>query len=117
MGYIGYAVLFTIILCLLMIVLAKVNFGISKNKDLNLRITIPENMNYEETFDDLLNKYTSSWELARVKTKEFGALFELSYRIKMDGASQKEFLDEIRTRNGNLTISLTMADYSDKAYV
>lgn len=117
MGYIGYGILFTAILCVLMIVLEKINFGNTKNKKLNLKITIPENMNYEDAFIDILDKYVTSWDLVRVKTKEFGALYELSYAITMNPGTQKQFMDEIRTRNGNLTVSLTMAEYSDKSYV
>ena len=117
MGYIGYGILFTAILCVLMIVLEKINFGSTKNKKLNLKITIPENMNYEDAFIDILDKYVTSWDLVRVKTKEFGALYELSYAITMNPGTQKQFMDEIRTRNGNLTVSLTMAEYSDKSYV
>ena len=79
--------------------------------------TIAENMNYEGVFDDILNNFTTSWDLIRIKTKEFGALYELSYVITMNPGNQKQFMDEIRTRNGNLTVSLTMAEYSDKSYV
>ena len=117
MGYIGYGVLFTAILCVLMIVLEKINIGNAKSKKLSLKITIAEIMNYEGVFDDILNNFTTSWDLIRIKTKEFGALYELSYVITMNPGNQKQFMDEIRTRNGNLTVSLTMAEYSDKSYV
>ena len=117
MGYIGYGVLFTIILCLVMIILAEINFGDTKGNKLKLKITIPENMNYEDAFNDILDRFTTSWKLVRVKTKEFGALYELSYEVVMNPGTQKQFMDEVRTRNGNLTVSLTMAEYSDKSYV
>lgn len=117
MGYIGYGVLFTIILCVVMIILAKINFGDTKGNKLKLKITIPENMNYEDSFNDILDRFTTSWKLVRVKTKEFGALYELSYEVVMNPGTQKQFMDEVRTRNGNLTVSLTMAEYSDKSYV
>lgn len=117
MGYIGYGVLFTIILCVVMIILAKINFGDTKGNKLKLKITIPENMNYEDAFNDILDRFTTSWKLVRVKTKEFGALYELSYEVVMNPGTQKQFMDEVRTRNGNLTVSLTMAEYSDKSYV
>lgn len=117
MGYVGYGVLFTIILCILMIALEKFNFGNGNSKKLILKISVPENMNYQDAFDDILRRYTKSYDLARVKTKEFGALFELTYKLEVDMFNQKEFMDELRTRNGNLTISLTMADYLDNAYV
>lgn len=117
MGYIGYGVLFTIILCVVMIILAKINFGDTKGNKLKLKITIPENMNYEDAFNDILDRFTTSWKLVRVKTKEFGALYELSYEVVMNPGTQKQFMDEVRTRNGNLTVSLTMEEYSDKSYV
>lgn len=117
MGYIGYGVLFTIILCVVMIILAEINFGDTKGNKLKLKITIPENMNYEDAFNDILDRFTTSWKLVRVKTKEFGALYELSYEVVMNPGTQKQFMDEVRTRNGNLTVSLTMAEYSDKSYV
>lgn len=117
MGYIGYGVLFTIILCVVMIILAKINFGDTKGNKLKLKITIPENMNYEDAFNDILDRFTTSWKLVGVKTKEFGALYELSYEVVMNPGTQKQFMDEVRTRNGNLTVSLTMAEYSDKSYV
>lgn len=117
MGYIGYGVLFTIILCAVMIILAEINFGDTKGNKLKLKITIPENMNYEDAFNDILDRFTTSWKLVRVKTKEFGVLYELSYELVMNPGNQKQFMDEVRTRNGNLTVSLTMAEYSDKSYV
>ena len=117
MGYIGYAFLFTIILCAVMLVLDKIDYGKLKTNSLDLKITVPENLNYEETFDDVLSKHTTSWQLVKVKTKEFGALFELNYKIAMNDGNQKEFIDELRARNGNLSISLTSSAIMDKSYV
>lgn len=117
MGYIGYAFLFTIILCVVMLVLDKIDYGKLKTNSLDLKITVPENLNYEETFDDVLRKHTTFWQLVKVKTKEFGALFELNYKIAMNDGNQKEFIDELRARNGNLSISLTSSAIMDKSYV
>ena len=117
MGYVGYAILFTIILSVVMLVLEKVNYAKPKDKCLELRITVPENLNYEEVFDETLKKYTTSYNLLRVKTKEFGAVFELSYKISMSDGSQKKFLDELRCKNGNLSISLTSMQNMIKEYV
>ena len=78
---------------------------------------MPENLNYEELFDDILKKYTSSWKLAKVKTKEFGALFELSYNVVLlNDISQKKFIDELRVRNGNLAIHLITIQEEDKSW-
>ena len=114
MGFIGYAVIFTIILCLLMIIIEVTKFAVPKSKALELKITVPENLNYEGIFDEILNKYTISWNLSRVRTRDFGALFELSYKINVQPeCDTKKFIDELRCRNGNLNISLT-SDFADE---
>lgn len=110
MGYVGYAVIFTIILCAVMVILDLLRFAKDGNKTMQLNITVPENLNFQELFDDILNEYTSSWKVRRIRTRDFGALFELSYTIVIkDKTNQKKFLDELRCRNGNLNISLTCA--------
>ena len=116
MGYIGYAVLFTIILCVLMIGLDMTKFATPKNRPMQLRITIPENLNYEDAFDEILDEYTDSWTLNKIKTRDFGALFELDYSINMKNyINQKKFIDDLRCRNGNLNISLTL-NIEEKVY-
>ena len=108
MGYILYAILFTIILCLIMFVLKFINYAEPDKSCLELRITIPENLNYENVFDDVLKKYTSSWKFKKIKTKEFGSLFEITYSVVMNNGNQKKFIDEIRCRNGNLGVILSV---------
>ena len=108
MGYILYAILFTIILCLIMFVLKFINYAESDKSCLELRITIPENLNYENVFDDILKKYTSSWKFKKIKTKEFGSLFEITYSVVMNTGNQKKFIDEVRCRNGNLGVILSV---------
>jgi len=109
-GFFGYAILFTVTLCLLMIFLNLINFGASKNSKKLLKITIPENLDYEGAFDEVLNKYTTSSDLKKVKTTDLGSLYELVYTVTMDNStSQKEFLDSLRCRNGNLNITLSMS--------
>ena len=108
MGYVGYAVLFTIILCLIMFILKFINYGEADKSFFELRITIPENLNYENVFDDVLKKYTSSWKFKKVKTKEFGSLFEITYTVVMKNENQKKFIDELRCRNGNLVVVLSV---------
>ena len=117
MGYVGYAVLFTIILCLIMFILKFINYGEADKSFFELRITIPENLNYENVFDDVLKKYTSSWMFKKVKTKEFGSLFEITYTVVMKNENQKKFIDELRCRNGNLNITLTLNAQNEKVYV
>ncbi|MBO9605228.1 MAG: DUF4956 domain-containing protein [Paenibacillaceae bacterium] len=116
-GSYGYAVLFTAVLCVLMFVLKATNFGAKKSAQKLLKVTIPENLGYEEAFDEIFRKFNVGYELRKVKTTELGSLYELVYAVQIDHlANQKEFLDAIRCRNGNLDITLTMnppaaADY------
>lgn len=105
MGYVGLAALFFLIMGATVLLLGAVRFGEGSPACRQLKITIPENLDYEGLFDDLFEKYTISHELVRVKTTNMGTLYELSYdiRLKNPGIS-KAFLDDIRCRNGNLTV-------------
>ena len=108
-GLFGYGILFTGCLCLLMFVLKSVNFGRNKIAENLIKITIPEDLDYEGVFDDLFLEYTKSHELIKVKTTDLGSLFQLVYTVVLDNKiSQKEFIDELRCRNGNLNITLSM---------
>lgn len=105
MGYIGLAVLFFVIVAAVMLLLTRFNFGGSKRSERILRITIPENLDYEGLFDDLFQKYAESCSLEKVKTSNMGTMYELQYRIVLkDAKIPKAFFDEIRCRNGNLNI-------------
>lgn len=109
-GAFGYAVLFTLILCILMFVLSKFNFGARKTLQRTLKITIPETLSYDDAFDEVFQKYNVQYELKKIRTTELGSLYELVYGVTMNQlTNQKEFLDEIRCRNGNLDLSLTMS--------
>jgi hypothetical protein len=117
MGYIGYAFIFTIILCSFVMLLNKLNFAMPKNKTSKLKITIPEDLNYDGIFDDILNKYTDSWNIETIKTRDFGALYEIHYIIHMKlDTNQKKFIDELRCRNGNLNITLNFAGFEEKVF-
>lgn len=105
MGYIGLAVLFFVIVAAVMLLLTRFNFGGSKRSERILRITIPENLDYEGLFDDLFQKYAENCSLEKVKTSNMGTMYELQYRIALkDAKIPKAFFDEIRCRNGNLNI-------------
>lgn len=107
MGYLVYAVAVAVLLCAAMAVLELLGFGRPSGTDKLLKITVPENLDYEGAFDSVLIKYASRWTLMRVRTADLGSLYELSYRLAMkDGASDKAFIDELRCRNGNLNITL-----------
>jgi hypothetical protein len=114
-GFFGYAVLFTMFLCLLMFMLSLFNFGAKKAAQKLLKITIPEDLEYEGAFDEVFAQYTTSHELIKVKTTDLGSLFQLSYTVTMDNkTSQKEFLDALRCRNGNLNITLSLSPDSSQ---
>ncbi|WP_458124576.1 DUF4956 domain-containing protein [Paenibacillus sp. Z3-2] len=109
-GAFGYAVLFTIILCVLMFVLSRFNFGGKKSQLKTLKVTIPENLSYEEALNEVFHTFNVPFDLKKIRTTELGSLYELVYSVTIhESVSQKEFLDAIRTRNGNLDISLTMS--------
>lgn len=109
MGYALYAVLFTAVVGGMYFLLSTVGYG-EKAEVKSLRITIPEDLEYEGIFDDLFRTYTRKADLHTVKTTNLGSLFELSYRIVMrDAAQQKALIDEIRCRNGNLGVAIGKA--------
>ena len=116
-GYIGIAIAFFVVMAIVLYVLNMLNYAAPKTSDMTLKISVPENLNYENLFDAVLNKYTSSWRLRRVKTTNFGAMFDCIYSIQLpNNVEQKKFLDELRTLNGNMTITLTLFRYEDRLY-
>lgn len=107
MGYVGIAVIFFLFSSALTILLTIVNFGNPSRVEKQLKITIPENFDYNGLFDEVLEKYTVRAEMEQVRTTNMGTLFELTYRIVLpDRQIPKEFLDELRARNGNLNIAV-----------
>jgi len=111
MGYVFYAVMLTGIVGILFIVLKRLHFGVIQDKSCIVCITVPENLDYETVFTDLLEKYCEQYELEKTKTTNLGSMFELSYRvIRKNEYSQKAFIDELRCRNGNLRISMGRMD-------
>ncbi len=109
MGYIGYAFLIALVLGAVSAVYNQLDFGSSKRAalDKTLHITIPEDLDYTGVFDDLLREYAARWELTQVKTTNMGSMFRLTYNITPSAPGrEKEFIDKLRCRNGNLEISL-----------
>ncbi len=105
MGYVALAVLFFCIMAAFSLILSAVRFGGGNANERDLKITIPESLDYDGLFNDLFQKYTASAELERVKTSNMGTMYELDYKIVLKGSSvPKEFLDALRCRNGNLNI-------------
>ena len=109
-GLYAYGALFIIILCAALFVVKKGNLFKTKNVQKTLKITIPEDLNYQGVFDDILDKYTKKHTLTKIKTTDLGSLFELCYSVSMDqNQNEQEFLNELRCRNGNLNIILAVA--------
>ena len=110
MGYLGFAVLFTLIMCLIFMLYNRIDLGSKKNSASykTLTVTIPEDLNYTSIFDDIFGQYTSSHELTRVKTTNMGSLFKATYNIILrDPTKEKEMIDAMRCRNGNLEICVS----------
>lgn len=106
-GYVALAAIFVIIICLVIICANFVN--IKKKDDLfrELRITIPESLNYAHEFDDLFDKYTKESKLLNVKTTNMGSLYKLIYKIRLNKEDDiQDFINDLRCRNGNLEISI-----------
>jgi hypothetical protein len=104
-GYVGIAVLFTLIACVCIVVLSIIKIG--SESDMQLIITVPENLNFTGAFDEVFEKYTVSNALLSVKTANMGSLFKLTYRIKMKNVAElREFIDDLRVRNGNLEVNV-----------
>ncbi len=105
MGYIPYAAVFTVLVGIASVLLFKSRFGENRQIKKQLKITIPEQLDYAGLFDDLFDKYTTFNKLKRVKTSNMGSLFQLHYDITLiNDAEEKAFIDELRCRNGNLDI-------------
>ena len=113
MGYLGYAALFTVIMCAIVMLCSHFDFGASKNKAMHkvLTVTIPEDLDYTGVFDDIFDAYTTEHSLSRVKTTNMGSMFRLTYSIVLrDPAKEKEMIDKLRCRNGNLEIAVSYQD-------
>ena len=105
MGHILFAVVFTIIISASILILSKTSFG-EKRKIQNLKILIPEDLDYSTVFNDIFEKYTTEYEITKVKTTNLGSMYEISYDVVVKDAIEKEFIDALRCRNGNLNIVL-----------
>ena len=109
MGYLGFAALFTVIMCATFLLY---NFltGNAKTEAVNktIKITIPEDLDYTGVFDDIFAAYTTKNELIKVKTTNMGSMFRLTYSVTLrDAAKEKEMIDRIRERNGNLEVMVS----------
>ncbi len=106
MGYLAYAVLFAVVLGIIVLLWNQFT-GHGESREKELRVTIPEDLDFSGIFDDIFQEYTTSCETISVKTANMGSLYKLKYHITLkDAARAKEMIDAIRCRNGNLEISL-----------
>jgi hypothetical protein len=115
-GYLAYGVLFAVIAGIILFVLAKTNIWERKTeeREKKLSITIPEELDYANVFEDLFGKYTESHSLLKVKTINMGSMFRATYSVKLkEGVSEKQFVDELRCRNGNLEIVLSHVETAE----
>ena len=110
MGYLAYALLFTLLLNAVLLLCNSLGFGTKKNngKYRTVKITIPEDLDYTDVFEEIFAEYTTSHELVQVKTTNMGSMFRLTYDVVLKPAvNEKEMIDKIRCRNGNLEILLS----------
>ena len=110
MGYLGFAVLFTLVMCAVFVLYNRLDFGSKKNSETfkTFTITIPEDLDYSGVFDDIFTEFTRSHDLVRVKTTNMGSMFKLTYNVELrDAAKEKEMIDKMRCRNGNLEIAVS----------
>ncbi len=104
-GYVAVALLFTAIVCAVILLLGRVPMSCDKN--LELHITVPETLHFADAFDDLFEKYTRNHRLRRARTSNMGSLYKLDYSVELkETAAMQEFLDALRCRNGNLEVAL-----------
>ncbi|MBR3150346.1 MAG: DUF4956 domain-containing protein [Eubacterium sp.] len=117
LGYWIWAALACVVICCAIIILHFTNYAGKKGNFYDLKITVPETLNYVGAFDETLDKYTSYYKMKRVKSVDFGALFEITYTINLkDDTQMRAFLDEVRTLNGNLKIVLAESESAVKSF-
>ncbi len=110
MGYLGFAALFALVMSAVFVVYNLIDFGAKRNAAAykSFRITIPEDLDYSGVFDEIFKQYTRSYELTTVKTIGMGSMFRLTYDVVLkDVSKEKEMIDALRCRNGNLEIMVS----------
>ena len=118
LGYVVFALIFALVVALIYLGLSSLNVFNNKrfSNEKMLKITIPESLEYNEMFSDTFSTYLKSFEMMEVKTTAMGSLFKLSYRIVFkNNNEEKQFIDELRTKNGNLEISILPFVGEDKS--
>lgn len=117
LGYWIWAAFATVILCVIILILHFTNYAGKKGEKYVLKITVPETLNYVGAFDECLGKYCKSYKMVRVKSVDFGALFEISFNIDVKDTKQiREMIDDLRAMNGNLKIMLSTPETINKSF-
>ena len=107
MGHVLFATYVTATISILIVILSKTKFGEKNNDEKRLKIVLPEELDYNEIFNDIFENYTKSCKTEKVKTINMGSMYELTYNVVLkDQSKEKEFIDKLRVRNGNLAISM-----------
>ena len=107
MGYIGIAVIFSIVISIINLILNVMNFGGNESEERSLKITVPENLDFETKFDTIFRDYLESYSYEEVKTTNMGSLYKICLTVRVKtGVSIKEMMDDIRKKNGNLEVSI-----------
>lgn len=113
MGYLGFAVVFTVVMCAMVWFYSFLHFGEDRHRNLTkvITVTIPEDLNYTTIFDDILKEYCKKSEIVRVKSTNMGSMFKLTMDVTLlDANKEKEMIDKMRCRNGNLEIVVSRQD-------
>ncbi|MCC8073369.1 MAG: DUF4956 domain-containing protein [Clostridiales bacterium] len=117
LGYVIWAAMATLIMCVIILILHFTNYAGKKKETYDLKITVPETLNYVGAFDECLKKYCTNYKMIRVKSVDFGALFEISFNITMKDSKQiREMMDDLRAMNGNLKIVFSVPESAVKSF-
>lgn len=115
MGYLLLAGILVVVICTIQLIFSFIKIGDKTSVKKELRITIPESLDYTGVFDELFEQYTKSNELVEVKTANMGSLYKLKYIVTLkDQSQEKQFIDDLRCRNGNLEISCCRAAFNQE---
>lgn len=107
MGYIAFAAFITVIISIILIILSKASFIFKNVNEKKLKIVVPEELDYTTIFDDIMQEYTKKCTIEKVKTVNMGSMYEITYKVTLlEDKNEKNFLDKIRVRNGNLNVTI-----------
>jgi len=113
-GEVILATILTTAICIIYFILNAIKYGANNTEEKDLKITIPENLDYSDIFDDLFERYTKENRQIAVRTTNMGSMYEINYRVKLKNErEEKQFLDDIRMRNGNLTVICGRCDMNE----